>query len=68
MTITLSFSPDTIKEHPEIAETALEYVSRYYPIFRPDHVNIEVFEKQVAPEPVKPEVTPEPEEKDEEKE
>lgn len=42
MSISLSFSDELIKEHPEIKDTVMEYISRYYPVFRPDHITVEV--------------------------
>ncbi|MCF7920695.1 MAG: hypothetical protein K9N06_12350 [Candidatus Cloacimonetes bacterium] len=43
--VSLSFSEDIIKEHSDIAELAQEYIGKYYPIFRQDHVTIEVIQK-----------------------
>jgi len=45
MMIDLSFSADTINEHPDIAETTMEYITRYYPIFRKNRINIEIEQK-----------------------
>ena len=44
MTVVLSFCEKTINEHPDIAEMAKEYIGRYYPIFRQDHITIQVLE------------------------
>ncbi len=56
LTISLGFSSDTITSHPDIAEISLEYITRYYPIFRQDHVNIEVIQKTEAEQKTEPEV------------
>ena len=50
MMIDLSFSADTINEHPDIAETTMEYITRYYPIFRKNRINIEI-EQKIETEP-----------------
>ncbi len=60
MTISLSFSSETITNHPDIAEISLEYITRYYPIFRQDHVNIEVIQKKEDEPKVEPEAVEEP--------
>jgi len=44
MIIVLSFCEETITEHPDIAEMAKEYIGRYYPIFRQDHITVQVIE------------------------
>jgi hypothetical protein len=46
LTVTLSFSEDTIVKHADIAEIAQEYIVRYYPIFRSDHTVIKVIQKE----------------------
>ncbi|MDP8220492.1 MAG: hypothetical protein P9X26_04055 [Candidatus Stygibacter frigidus] len=51
MMINLSFSAETINEHPDIADTTMEYITRYYPIFRPKKISIEI-EQKVEEAPV----------------
>ncbi|MDP8209731.1 MAG: hypothetical protein RAO94_09300 [Candidatus Stygibacter australis] len=43
--INLSFSAEIINEHPDIADTTMEYITRYYPIFRKDRISIEIEQK-----------------------
>ena len=43
--INLSFSAETINEHPDIADTTMEYITRYYPIFHKNRVSIEIEQK-----------------------
>lgn len=44
MIVVLSFCEDTINEHPDIAEMAKEYIGRYDPIFRQDHITVQIIE------------------------
>ncbi|MCF7911930.1 MAG: hypothetical protein K9M99_05345 [Candidatus Cloacimonetes bacterium] len=48
ITISLSFSAKTIAKHPDIADTTLEYITKYYPVFRPDRIVIEIDQKLEA--------------------
>ena len=59
MNITLAFSENTINDHPDIADTTIEYISDYYPIFRPDHLNVEIIQKQEVQKPIVEDITPE---------
>jgi hypothetical protein len=64
ITIILSFSTETIAEHPDIADTSIEYISKYFPIFRPDRINIEIEEKACCETEVAEEALEEPVEKE----
>jgi hypothetical protein len=46
LTVVLTFSAETIEEHKDLADIAREYISRYYPIFRQDHVEIQIVQKE----------------------
>lgn len=46
LTVILTFSENTINEHPNIADLTQEYINRYYPIFRQDHITIQVLQKE----------------------
>lgn len=54
--VTLTFSAETIEKHPDIAKLAEEYITRYYPIFRQDHVEVIIIQKYKKEEPVEEEV------------
>ena len=62
ITINLSFTAETLAVHPDIADTSLEYISKYFPIFRPDRINIEI-EQKAANETEVAEEAPEEEDK-----
>jgi len=65
MIINLSFSAETINEHPDIADTTMEYITRYYPIFHKNRVSIEIDQKLETEQKLENEP---PEEKEETKE
>lgn len=74
--VNLLFKKETIDKNPDIADTAKEYILRYYPIFRQDHVEISVIQKyqkdteekvEETPEIVPEKLEPEKEEKTEDK-